>query len=225
MVEDCDSKVLLVKLKRPRSVLDQTLKKFILKHNLIGITCNKIESSSLKYNQARQNAPGKHITYAIFALAFWTIAIYIYNFNQCLKKPQSHFGNLSNYTWDKESYLQEMSVSNASKSLNYRDIARRFNLRNKQGNFYKYSSGTPKNLRSYLHPSMKNSVGNKIHIQSPIQKVIKLSLRQFAHFVPKLFGFLVLSRPQRCFCIIHYSGTEQLMSQMEGIIKCSSGFK
>ena len=50
IVEDSNSKVLLVKLKRPRSVLDQNLKKVILEHNLIGITCNKIESSSLKYN-------------------------------------------------------------------------------------------------------------------------------------------------------------------------------
>ena len=65
----------------------------------------------------------------------------------------------------------------------------------------------------------------EFHIQSTIQKVIKLSLRQFTHFVTKLFGFLVLSRSQRCFCIMHYSGTEQAMSQMEDILKCSFGFK
>ena len=85
--------------------------------------------------------------------------VFIYYFNQGLKKPQSHVGNLGNYTWDKESCLQEMSACNASKSLNYSDMARRFNLRNKQGNFYKYSSGPPEHLRSYLYPGMRSSLG------------------------------------------------------------------
>ena len=100
------------------------------------------------------------------------IYIYIYYFNQGLKKLQNLVGNLCNYILDKESCLQEMSVCNASKSLNYSNMA-----------------------------------------------------RYFTHFIPKLFGFLVLSRSQRCFCIMHYSGTEQAMSQMEDILKCSFGFK
>ena len=50
-------------------------------------------------------------------------------------------------------------------------------------------------------------------------------MREFTHFVFKLFGFLVLSCSQCCFCIIHYFGTEQPMSQIEGILKCSFGLK
>ena len=61
-----------------------------------------------------------------------------YYFNQGLKKLQSHVGNLCNYNWGKESCLQEMSACKASKSLNYSDMARRFHLRNKQGNLDKY---------------------------------------------------------------------------------------
>ena len=39
-------------------------------------------------------------------------------------------------------------------------MARRFNLRNKKGNFYKYSLGTLENLRSYLYPGMRSYLEN-----------------------------------------------------------------
>ena len=79
------------------------------------------------------------------ALTSWTKAIYIE------REPQSHVGNLCNYTWDKGSCSQGMSASKMSKGLNYNNMAKRFNLKNKQGNFYKYYSGTPEHLRSNLH--------------------------------------------------------------------------
>ena len=49
------------------------------------------------------------------------IYIYIHYFYLALKKPQSHVANLDNYnyTWEKESCLQEMSVCNASKSFKF----------------------------------------------------------------------------------------------------------
>ena len=53
-----------------------------------------------------------------------------------LRKPHTHVGNLSNYTWDKEISIVEVSCSSFS-TLNYNDMARRFNLQNKKGNFFK----------------------------------------------------------------------------------------
>ena len=53
-----------------------------------------------------------------------------------LRKPHTHVGNLSNYTWDKEKCIKEVSWSSFS-ILNYNNMARRFNQRNKKGNFFK----------------------------------------------------------------------------------------
>ena len=50
-----------------------------------------------------------------------------------LKKPRRHLGNSDNYTWDKEACLQEVSSYTNGHSINFAELARKYNLKNGKG--------------------------------------------------------------------------------------------
>ena len=48
-------------------------------------------------------------------------------------KEKSHVGKLETYVWDKENYISQVSTYCAKVLVNYSDLTKRFNWRNKNG--------------------------------------------------------------------------------------------
>ena len=51
-----------------------------------------------------------------------------------MKRAHNHVGNLKSYSWDKDSCIEEVERSPADHNITYSDLARRFDLKNKNGN-------------------------------------------------------------------------------------------
>ena len=94
----------------------------------------------------------------MYLFIYLLICLLIYYFIRVSKTTESRWEPLQLYL-EQRKLSSRNSAYNASKNLSYSDMARRFNLRNKKGNFYKYSLGTLENLRSYLYPGMRSSFG------------------------------------------------------------------
>ena len=51
-----------------------------------------------------------------------------------MKRAHNHVGNLKSYSWDKNNCIEEVERYPADYNINYSDLARRFDLKNKNGN-------------------------------------------------------------------------------------------
>ena len=58
------------------------------------------------------------------------------NFFQGVKRRHDHIGNKENYTWSKEECLEEVSKYEVGDIINYSDLARRYQLKNKNGSAF-----------------------------------------------------------------------------------------
>ena len=50
-----------------------------------------------------------------------------------MKSAHNHVGDLQNYTWDKDNCIEEVERYPAYYNIDYSDLARRFDLKNKNG--------------------------------------------------------------------------------------------
>ena len=51
-----------------------------------------------------------------------------------MKRARNHVGKLQVYFWDKDNCIGEVERYPANYNINYSDLARRFDLKNKNGN-------------------------------------------------------------------------------------------
>ena len=84
--------------------------------------CNAMQRNTMQHNTTQHN------THTCL-IPFWT---WIYFVLYCLKEGKTHVGKLETYVWDKESCIGA-STCCAKDPINYNDLAKRFNLRNKNG--------------------------------------------------------------------------------------------
>ena len=89
---------------------------------------NATQCNAMQRNATQRNTT-QHNTAHTCLIPFWT---WIYFVLYCLKKGKTHVGKLETYVWDKESCIGA-STCCAKDPINYNDLAKRFNLQNKNG--------------------------------------------------------------------------------------------